>query len=84
MDHCSRCQRAAPAEDSEEFVYWETDADGTTLICPHCLTLSEENTLAEAARETGIPADRLAADDAVLDQMERDEGWGESDAPGRG
>lgn len=73
MDHCSRCKRPVDQE-SDDFVNWEVEADGKTLICPDCLTAREENAIAEDAAETEVAARRLEADDETLERIEAEEG----------
>jgi hypothetical protein len=71
MQHCSRCKRPAPDELSVEFLDWEAESDGTTVICPGCLTLGEENAIADDMLATEEAARELEAEDAVVDQLEQ-------------
>lgn len=40
-EHCARCRRPAPPQDSREFIEWEATEDGLP-VCPGCLTGLDE------------------------------------------
>ncbi|MER7927052.1 hypothetical protein ABTY96_28500 [Streptomyces sp. NPDC096057] len=49
-EHCARCRRPAPEQDSKEFMDWEATADGLP-VCPGCLTLLDEQYADEAVMD---------------------------------
>ncbi|MDV9168751.1 hypothetical protein R6V09_01155 [Streptomyces sp. W16] len=49
-EHCSRCRRPAPPQDSKEFMDWEATEDGLP-VCPGCLTLLDEQYMDEAVMD---------------------------------
>lgn len=50
--YCARCRRPAPAETSAEYLHWEAVGDGSTMICPGCITGAEEQEIDEATWAT--------------------------------
>jgi hypothetical protein len=53
-EHCERCRRAAPAPESDAYVFWEAierDDGSTGVICPGCITLREQSEIDEDAFE---------------------------------
>jgi hypothetical protein len=64
--HCLRCKRPAPSEDSDELSYWEAaDETGDQVICPGCLNSEEETAIAEDAMATAEEAQELQAREAA-------------------
>jgi hypothetical protein len=67
--HCMRCKRPAPSEDSDEFVDWEAaDETGDQVICPGCLNSEEETAIAEDAMATAEEAQELLESEAAADK----------------
>jgi hypothetical protein len=63
MQICSRCGRAAPDQESDEFIQWEAAAtDGTQRICPDCLTREKETEMGEDFMFTGFEAELEGAE----------------------
>jgi hypothetical protein len=67
--HCMRCKRLAPPEDSDEFVDWEAaDETGDQVICPGCLNSEEETAIAEDSMATAEEAQELLESEAAAEQ----------------
>lgn len=81
MAHCARCERPTPVEGSSDLLYWRTDADGGSLTCPQCAARSDEEPATAGSQQRRAASLQLDADDRVLEQMEKDEGWDQP--PGR-
>lgn len=51
QQRCARCGRAAPDQESDEFLEWEPlpsdDPTSDAVICPDCVTPQEETAMAE-------------------------------------
>jgi hypothetical protein len=69
-EHCVRCSRSAPAHESDEYPFWQSDGgDGTIcsdggdgMICPACLTTDERQRADEVifgvSRASDVPLRR--------------------------
>lgn len=60
--HCARCRRLAPAQESSEFGDWEALGDGSEVICPGCITGAEQQRMDEEVMD-------------VLDVLEMERHW---------
>jgi hypothetical protein len=61
IQDCARCHRPVPDQVSDEFLSWEAlDETGEQLICPRCLTPSQERAVAGDGHATGETAAGIA------------------------
>ncbi|GAA4559497.1 hypothetical protein [Pseudonocardia xishanensis] len=57
--HCDRCRREAPTQDSTAFLDWEAIGDGSDVRCPDCVTGAEQQAVDDDMMDL-----QQAADDA--------------------
>ena len=64
--HCARCKREAPEQESDEFLTWEViDEVGDVVVCEGCLTLAEENSIYSDGLATAVEAGAMTAKEAI-------------------
>lgn len=83
-EHCARCRRSAPDQESGDFLEWEAMSDG--IVCPGCLTGEEENAFFDDFAELAEQSSHCArcgreVPDVSGEQMEA-EGWDTPDSAG--
>lgn len=63
--HCDRCGRPAPDQESADFTEWEAVGDGTTVLCPDCITPAEHQAMIEDMPRTDDTCEIDGCDEPV-------------------